>query len=52
MMTCKWCDGPLRDQAGTQCDNCWEVICRVRYMPADLIEKILRGLGFQARVMK
>jgi recombinational DNA repair protein (RecF pathway) len=33
------------------CDNCWEVGRRLKRMRAAVIEKILRQVGFQARVM-
>jgi hypothetical protein len=40
---CKYC-GVATRMTGTQtCDNCWEVACRVRHMPAETLCKILRG---------
>jgi len=52
MRTCNWCGKLMPTHlTGEECDNCWEVRSRIQCMPAELIEKMLRALGFQARVM-
>jgi len=39
---CKYC-GAATPMTGTrQCDNCYEVACRVRHMPEAVLAKILR----------
>lgn len=44
---CKYCDQPAKMEATRQCDNCWEVSTRVKHMPLDVLEKILRSVRIE-----
>lgn len=48
---CKHCGTQTQNDGTKTCDFCYEVESSLRNMTAENIEKMLRNMGFQARVM-
>lgn len=46
MLLCKCCDKTITD--GILCNNCWEVVSRMRYETKDIIAKWIKEAGYQS----